>query len=277
MSDNKPLRIQRFPMHEMKDYKNILLIGKRGTGKSTLLKHILYEIRKRVNFGIGMSPTLDTIMMFEDCMPSSHIYDQYNLNAVTNLIATLKALKEQGRPRTACLALDDCMYAKGIMKSEEMREIHMNGRHFHLWFINSVQYLMDLGPDLRNQIDYVFVLREPIRANREKLHKYFFGIFPTYEEFSLVMDKTTENHECLVLDATQKTNNIEDCIFYFKANPNIQKFMLGNEIYFKLNHMFQKKKSHSERHHQQKLKLPDPVVKKKKIVQVEKSEHDMCK
>ena len=84
------------------------------------------------------------------------------------------------------------------------------------------------------------------------------------------MDKTTENHECLVLDNTQVTNNIADTIFYYKANPNIGKFRLGQSIFFKLDHHFRRKEQPSN--NKQKTKLPDTIVCKKKIEQVEKSD-----
>ena len=40
----------------------------------------------------------------------------------------------------------------------------------------SAQYVMDLPPDLRTQVDYVFSLRENVMSNREKLYKQFFAL-----------------------------------------------------------------------------------------------------
>lgn len=266
------LKIRRFPIDKMKPNRTILLCGRRGMGKSTLLKDILYHIRKRVDTGFAFSPTQDTIRMFEDCFPHSHIYNEYSLDVVKNIIASLTSLTEQNKHREVVLTLDDCMFDKGIMKTREMREIHMNGRHLHLWFINCVQYLMDMGPDIRSQIDYVFVLKENVIANRQKLHKYFFGIFEKYEEFSLVMDKCTNSFECLVLDNTQANNSIEDSIYYYKADPNIGRFRLGKSIYFKLDHYFRRRDDKNQRSLSDKTKLPDPVQPKKRIQQVEKAD-----
>ena len=82
--------------------------------------------------------------------------------------------------------------------------IFMNGRHWKILFMITMQYCMDLPPALRANIDYVFILRENIIQNREKLWKNFFGIFPTFDSFSEVMNACTENYECLVLDNTSK-------------------------------------------------------------------------
>lgn len=269
----KILKIKKFPIYSMKDHRVILVVGRRGTGKSTLVKDILYHIRKRVDVGFACSPTYDTQIMFEDCLPRSHIYTEYSVEMVRNLMTCMDSLKQQQKHRSAVLTIDDCMFDKTIMKSKEMRELHMNGRHLHLWFINSVQYLMDLPPDIRGQVDYVFCLKESVVANRQKLHKFFFGVFEKYEEFSMVMDKCTNNHECLVLDNTHPENNLEDCIFHYKANPNIGRFRLGKPIYYKLDHYFQRHTENSNlnknKNGAQKTKLPDPLISKHKIEGVE--------
>jgi hypothetical protein len=70
---------------------------------------------------------------------------------------------------------------------------------------------------IRTNVDYVFVLRDNVRQNRENLYKAFFGVFPTFDQFCQVMDACTENYECLVLDNTSKSNNITDCVFWYKA------------------------------------------------------------
>ena len=272
------LKIKKFPIDHMKSHKVILIIGRRGTGKSTLLKDILYHMRKDIDIGFAMTPTLDTQEMFEECFPKSHIYNDYSLEAIQNILKSTKALKRAGKKRSTLVGLDDCMFDKSIMKSKEMREIHMNGRHFCLCFINCMQYVMDMGPDLRSQVDYVFVLKENIINNRQKIHKYFFGMFNKYEEFSMVMDKCTNNYECLVLDNTHPENKVEEAIFYYKANPNIGRFRIGRSIFFKLDYFYQRVDEEEETRKRRALitgkmpcpRLPDPVAIKKQIDIIEK-------
>ena len=271
MTSTNKLKIRKFLVDNMKPDRTILIVGKRGTGKTILTKDIMYHMRKKVDTGFLMTPTYDTQKEFEECLPKSHIYNEYSLEVVKNLIGSMESLVEQGKERHILLTLDDCMYDKSIMKSKEIRELMMNGRHLRIPFINSVQYLMDLGPDLRGQVDYVFCCREGSKSTREKLYKYFFGMFDKFSEFSMVMEKCTNNHEVLVLDATQSTNKLEDCIFYYKANPNIGRFRLGKSIYFKLDHCFKKQNSFSLKYNET-TKLPEPVKIKNKIEHIEKEE-----
>ena len=109
------------------------------------------------------------------------------------------------------------MYDKKMIRDKCIRGIFMNGRHWDIFFMLTMQYCMDLSPDLRANIDYIFILRENIIQNREKIYKNFFGIFPTFDMFSHVLNSCTENFECLVLDNTSRSNKIEDVVFWYKA------------------------------------------------------------
>jgi hypothetical protein len=91
---------------------------------------------------------------------------------------------------------------------------------------------MDLPPDLRSNIDYIFILRENIIQNQEKIYKNFFGIFPQFSVFQDVLNSCTEGYDCLVLDNTSKSNNIQDCVFWYKATPD-RKFKVGTKELWK--------------------------------------------
>jgi len=84
---------------------------------------------------------------------------------------------------------------------------------------------------IRTNVDYVFALRDNVRQNRENLYKAFFGVFPSYDTFSQVMDACTENYECIVLDNTSKSNKITDCVFWYKA-PVRRNFRVGGPAFW---------------------------------------------
>nr|UDO47782.1 VV A32-like virion packaging ATPase [Pandoravirus massiliensis] len=100
---------------------------------------------------------------------------------------------------------------------------------------------MDVPKAIRSQIDYVFALREPQRAYRENLYKNFFGIFPSYDEFSAAFDACTENYGCIVVDSTAKTNAVEDSVFWYRGSSKPPPFILGNRNFWKLHYMFYQK------------------------------------
>ena len=119
----------------------------------------------------------------------------------------------------------------------------MNGRHWKIMFFLTMQYCMDLPPDLRANIDYIFVLRENIIQTQKKLYDKFFGIFPDFATFQGVMNKCTENFDCLVLDNTSRSNQIEKCVYWYRAKPN-RKFKIGHKDLWKAH-----KANYDKNHH----------------------------
>jgi CRISPR/Cas system-associated endonuclease/helicase Cas3 len=111
--------------------------------------------------------------------------------------------------------MDDCMHDKSVIRDENIKDIFTNQSKITLML--SMQYCMDLPPDLRANVDYVFVFRENNIDNQKKLWKSFFGIFPTFELFQETFMTCTENYECLVIDNTRKSDKIEDCVYFYKA------------------------------------------------------------
>ena len=222
------IQLRKFKPENMPDDKVCVFIGKRGTGKSTLVTDILYH-KKHLPAGIVMSATEEGNHHYKQFVPDLFIYGDYDKEAIDRVLERQKKLIGAGRKDNgAFILLDDCMYDKKFMKDPCIRQCFMNGRHWKLFFMLTMQYCMDLTPDLRANVDYVFILRENVIQNREKLYKSFFGIFPTFDIFNQVMSSCTENYECLVLDNTSKSNKIQDCVFWYKAKVR-KNFRIGSD------------------------------------------------
>ena len=234
------LRVKRFDPSSLKPHRIIIIVGKRGTGKSVMQRDLLYHLADRVDFGLAMTPTEESQNTFRQHMPDSWIYSSFSTQKLDSMLNMQRELVKTKRQRSLFIVLDDCMYDKKILKGVGIRDLFMNGRHLSVTLCNAVQYVMDMGPDLRTQVDYVFALRENIISNKTKLWKYFFGMFDKYEDFARVMDKCTDNHGAIVMDNTTGSNNIEDCIFWYKAQYTLPEFKMGKEIYWKLSQTYTK-------------------------------------
>ena len=95
------------------------------------------------------------------------------------------------------------------------------------------RYPLGIPPNLRTNIDYVFILREPYIANRKRIYENYAGMFPTFESFCQVMDQCTENYECLVINNNSKSNKLQDQIFWYKASPH-NDFKLGSKEFWEI-------------------------------------------
>merc|ERR1712196_554167 len=114
------------------------------------------------------------------------------------VIKAIKKEKEQyGRVksdgRTFCI-LDDCLYDQSWARDKLMRLLFMNGRHWKIMLLITMQYPLGVPPNLRTNIDYTFILREPYITNRKRIYDNYAVMFPTFELFCQIMDQCTENY-----------------------------------------------------------------------------------
>ena len=133
-------------------------------------------------------------------------------------------------PRTFTI-LDDCLYDDKWSRDKLMRLIFMNGRHWKIMLMISMQYPLGVPPILRTNIDFVFIFREPVRKNRERLYENYAGMFPTFETFNQIMDKLIGWDECLVIDNTVESNNWQDRVYLYKAELH-EDYRLCNDEYW---------------------------------------------
>jgi hypothetical protein len=258
------IQLRKFDPSTIADDKVCIFIGKRGTGKSTLVTDILYH-KRHIPAGIVMSGTEDGNHHYKQFVPDIFIYGSYNKEAIVKLIARQKRLIGMGKKTTIFLLIDDCMFDKAFVRDPLVREIFFNGRHWGIFLMLTTQYSLDLPPAIRNNADYVFILRDNIKRNRENLFYSFFGMFPTQDMFNQVMDACTENYECLVLKATSTSNKIEDCVFYYKA-PIRKNFRIGSDAMWKYH------KTHYNPNHGIDTKPGDmPIAKNKTRVVIKKT------
>jgi len=247
------LELRKFNMRDIsfKPSENkgpvIVLIGRRDTGKSYLVQDLLFY-HQDIPIGTVISGTEAGNGFYAQHIPKLFIHDEYNTAIIENILKRQKTVLKQVKkefenykksnidPR-AFVILDDCLYDASWTKDKLMRLLFMNGRHWKIMLIITMQYPLGIPPNLRTNIDYVFILREPYIANRKRIWENYAGMFPTFESFCQVMDQCTENYECLVINNNSKSNKLHDQIFWYKAESH-GPFKLGSKEFWELSKDF---------------------------------------
>ena len=243
------LELKKFNMKaiEFKPNENkgpvIVLIGRRDTGKSFLVRDLLYY-HTDIPIGTVISGTEAGNGFYSSHVPKLFIHDEYNTGIIENILKRQKTVLKQMNKEYAAykrsnidprafVILDDCLFDNSWTKDKMMRLLFMNGRHWKIMLIITMQYPLGIPPNLRTNIDYVFILREPYIANRKRIYENYAGMFPTFESFCQVMDQCTENYECLVINNNAKSNKLYDQVFWYKAE-NHPNFRLGSKEFWEL-------------------------------------------
>jgi hypothetical protein len=243
------LELKKFDMKNISFKPNenkgpvVVLIGKRDTGKSFLVRDLLYY-HQDIPIGTVISGTEEGNGFYTKMVPKLFIHNEYNTAIIENVLkrqrTVLKQIKKEMESfkRTtidgrAFVILDDCLFDGSWTRDKMMRLLFMNGRHWKIMLVITMQYPLGIPATLRTNIDYVFILRENYIANRKRIYENYAGMFPTFESFCQVMDQCTENYECLVINNNSKSNKLQDQVFWYKAE-NHNDFRLGSKEFWEM-------------------------------------------
>jgi hypothetical protein len=243
------LELKRFDMKSIQFKPNenkgpvVVLIGKRDTGKSFLVRDLLFY-QQDIPIGTVISGTEEGNGFYSKMVPRLFIHNEYNSAIIENVLKRQRTVLKQVKkdmdaykrtnidPRSFVI-LDDCLYDATWSRDKLMRLLFMNGRHWKVMLVITMQYPLGIPPTLRTNIDYVFILRENYIANRKRIYENYAGMFPTFESFCQVMDQCTENYECLVINNNSKSNKLNDQVFWYKADSH-NDFRLGSKEFWEM-------------------------------------------
>ena len=258
----KEIKLKRFNPKKMENQRTnpnkgpptILLVGSKRTGKTTLIRDLMYYFR-RIPAGVIMTGSLTSADTFSEFFPKSCIFNHIDDAMEKRLESIIKRqnklvkkeikdkekfLKiQQTKPKSkrvsyqhtdysSFMLFDDCGYDTKFAKKQTISQLFMNGRHYKILLIMAIQYCKSVPPALRMNADYVFVMKEKSIKERKKLHEEWFGML-TNKEFNRIMDVCTDDYGCLVLDNTVSSNKIEDQVFFYKARYPPKKYKVGTK------------------------------------------------
>lgn len=231
------LQIKRFDITCMAPDATICCIGKRRLGKSELVRDIMFHY-KEIPRGVVFSGTEHCSPFFRNFIPDMYIFKEYDPVILENIFRKqdeiIKRDLGKNSKNNMFIIMDDMLAdASNWKKDRQIRELLMNGRHYNVFYILTMQFPLGIPPDLRTNIDYVFIFKENILNNRRRIWENFAGVIPKFQTFQKIMDSCTEDYECLVINNNSKSNRLEDCIFFYKADIDSPNFQCGNKSFWK--------------------------------------------
>jgi len=229
------LTLKKFNPKCIPDGAVCTFIGKRKSGKSFTIRDILYH-KRSIPIGQIVSGSEKVNPFFSDFFPSSFIADEYSDALLNKIFKRQEQIKEkshqikaQNKERTKrglplqrdvdsrfLIVFDDCLHDSKWARSKPVKHIFMNGRHFGIFFILAMQYVVGVPPNLRGNIDYVFIFRDSSIQNRKKIFENFGGVVGDFQLFSKLMD-SLDKYECLVLCNDADKVGFHEQVMYYKA------------------------------------------------------------
>jgi hypothetical protein len=237
--------IQELDLSELVEHAAILMIAKRGSGKSWIVRSLMHYYANKIPVSMVISSTDDVNPFYKQFMPDSYIHPKFDSDRIKLIFQRQQLIKEKSRVRVekgkdplnykVLIVMDDTLADKSDWSKDPMiNHLLFNGRHYGITYILTMQYSLGVTPNLRLNFDYVFLLADNAYSSQKKLFEQYAGIFPNFESFRQVFIQLTEDFGSMVIINRAKGQGLSEGVRYYKA-PDLsrEKISLGGGQYNK--------------------------------------------
>jgi len=195
----------------VKDCAFVLIIARRGSGKSELLKHFIKKLSHGVDKVFLISPSVFN-GQFNGVVHPSCIMEDYSEEFVDRLITRMRA-ENSNKDRhhkdfkRVLLVMDDCISSN--LKTHHSKTLHKlatRGRHCGIAVLFTAQWAHSVSPVIRFNSDVIFYGL----SNSQSHNILFKEMNPTgmpKQEFMNMIERNTRNYRFLVISNKEPSND----------------------------------------------------------------------
>lgn len=210
-----------------------LIIAKRMSGKSHLLKWMMKQFNAMGSFDFGMIISATAEANHEwDIIPKEFIISNYNEQYVENFLALGKKKKKEGKKFNSFIIFDDFIGTVNL-KTPFMSQFIATARHYNISSFFISQKMTDaIPPILRLNADYIFIFKNGNKVELQNIHKEWTGNFGdgSFDDFFQWMDTNIENYRVLVIDKRIQSNKSKDVYRTIKAPEKFGDFFFDFKV-----------------------------------------------
>lgn len=239
----KPFSVREMDTNHM----YALIFGCSGSGKSFLVKRLLYDMYKDKNsywdeFFL-ISPTEDLSHSF-GMFNKANVKDKFDEDWINEKILEPRIRMMKGKKRmsngkkkgqqqlpNALIIIDDCASDPGIRHSEILNKLFISGRHMGIGCMLLLQNINpndSIPPALRNNATLVATAKPRKLKDRQFIVREWFSMGNEREGEQALQSITSESYRFAVcnLQKFANANSLHDFIYTFKADKVPKSFKL---------------------------------------------------
>ena len=223
--------IEEFNFDYIEPYSAIVMCGKRRSGKAVLTRNLCSQYYKnKVDNAYLFSPTADIANNPMNFINPDKRIKFLDITLIDEIIATQEMLikdDRKGRHHTLII-IDDIVGSLNEIQKRTINKLFIMGRHLRISLIYCVQSIKnEFTPTMRQNCDLIFIFSQNNYFNKESLVLEYLNVNDNKKEMINFLDKYATGHQSLVILNTEKSNEIDDYVFYYTANYPIKDFKLS--------------------------------------------------
>lgn len=245
-----PYRFKKYSTDMFKPGSIAVYIARKGSGKTSGMLDQCYNLRDCPEVWL-FQRTYFTNKSFWGIVPELFCYNQWRPDVIRYIMRrqdtiNKKRMKNDLPPRYCTIIVDDLAGDKTFTKDKILNELFYNARHLKINVLITMQYSLNITPDLRSQFDWVFMFQEAMPRNLRRLYEHYCGHFGEgregFNEFKKIFGAMTEKYGFMAFHNTASTGKIEDMYFFGKAKlrdfhefPDVKKWRMGSKQQWRFN------------------------------------------
>lgn len=178
----------------------LLFVGKMGSGKTHMMKWMIYHMLKKgmLDYGLIICPTKFTGVW--DIIPDKYVHSEFTEEAIKSLLKLQARSIKKKKGRNCFLILDDCLGTCNLEK-RIFTELYSSSRNYNITIFLSVQHWNDAPKGLRSNCNYVFpfFMKDPYTLDSIR-KAYLMNHFRTKEEWIDAVYKNLGNYNFFLID-----------------------------------------------------------------------------
>lgn len=198
---NNHSKLKEFDLERLKTGDNIFIVGRRNSGKSTLISKIINYF-KDIPVELVISPT-EILERFyiKGKKYINHIHHEYKTELIGKMIKKQKdninshIIEDNER----FIVLDNCLLLSEF-NDKNLTDLLINGFFYKTINIIAAAYPIGFGKYFKTSIDYLFIFRDTHVLYIKLIYDEYFKELMGYKEFIYLFNKYTNNYNCIVID-----------------------------------------------------------------------------
>ena len=200
--------------------KRTAIAGKTMSGKSNLLKYILSSEKHKFDKIYCISATENVNGFYSSIIDKENIFNEFSEIWLEKLIKKLTDYKtKNNKAYNICLIFDDLGSDKEFQNSKSLAKISCRGRHIGLSFCLLIQYVNQIPPVIKVNLNYIICGQSNAQSTELLLDNWLFGEI-SRKEFIDMYNNATRDYGFLIIncDSVKDNSNLNSIYGILRAS-----------------------------------------------------------